>query len=163
MKLSLIVAMSENRVIGRAGELPWHLSSDLRRFKRLTMGHHILMGRKTFESIGRLLPGRTSIVMTRQTNYDVPSGRVARNLKHAIQLAGQDEEAFVIGGGEVFEYALPIADCMYMTIVHAVLAGDAYFPWVDWGEWTQLESQRISADPRNEYDHTFSVYERRDT
>ena len=95
MKLSLIVAMSENRVIGSDGELPWHLSSDLRRFKRLTMGHHILMGRKTFESIGRLLPGRTSIVMTRQTKYDVPSGRVARNLKDAIQLAGQDEEAFL--------------------------------------------------------------------
>lgn len=160
MMLSLIVAMSENRVIGRRNDLPWHLSSDLRRFKRLTMGHHILMGRKTFESIGQLLPGRTTIVMTRQADYDLPGGLVAHDLAQAVRLADQDEEVFVIGGGEVFRETLAMADHLYVTRVHAEIEGDVFFPDVDWNEWNVTERQRFEADERNDYDSTFCVYSR---
>lgn len=158
MKLSLIVAVSDNGVIGQEGELPWHLSSDLRRFKRLTMGHPILMGRKTYESIGRLLPGRTTIVMTRQADYELPGGLVAHELGQAIQFADQDEEVFVIGGGEVFRQALPIADKLYVTRVHAEVEGDVLFPDVDWNKWELAEQQRFVADQRNDYDSTYCVY-----
>lgn len=160
MNLSLIVAMSENGVIGNNGKLPWHLSSDLRRFKRLTMGHPILMGRKTFESIGRLLPGRTTIVMTRQADYELPGGFVAHDLGQAVQIAGQDEEIFVIGGGALFRPTLPIADRLYVTRVHAVIEGDVFFPTVDWNQWQLTEQQHFMADERNDFDSTFSVYAR---
>jgi dihydrofolate reductase len=160
VKRSLIVAMSENRVIGRDATLPWHLSSDLRRFKRLTMGHHLVMGRKTFQSLGRALPGRTMIVLTRQPDLCVPGGLVAHDLEHAFQLAGHDEEVFVIGGADVFRLALPVVDRIYLTLVHASIPGDVYFPPVDWDQWTLRESQRFCADAKNEYDFTFSVYDR---
>ena len=112
MRISLIVAMSENRVIGRGGGLPWRLSADLKRFKHLTMGHHLIMGRKTFESIGRVLPGRTSIVVTRQTDYRAAGVVVARSLSEALHIAATagDDEAFVIGGGEIYRQILPSAD-----------------------------------------------------
>ena len=158
MKLSLIVAVSDNGVIGHEGELPWHLFSDLRRFKRLTMGHPILMGRKTYESIGRLLPGRTTIVMTRQADYELTGGLVAHDLGQAIQIADQDEEVFVIGGGEVFRQALPIADKLYVTRVHAEVEGDVLFPDVDWNQWQLAEQQRFVTDERNDYESTYCVY-----
>ena len=107
MRISLIVALSENRVIGCAGQLPWRLPADLRRFRRLTMGHHLVMGRKTYESIGRLLPGRTSIVLTRQVGYSVPGAIMAPDVDSAIQAAAGDEELFVIGGEVVFAERCP--------------------------------------------------------
>jgi dihydrofolate reductase len=158
MKLSLIVAMSTNGVIGQGDKLPWHLSTDLRRFKRLTMGHHIVMGRKTFESIGQLLPGRTTIVLTRQAGYRLPGGLVAHDLSQALQLASADDQLFVIGGGEIFGQALPLADRLYVTRVHAHVQGDVHFPEVDWGRWRLLERQQYQADERNDFESTFSVY-----
>ena len=161
MNLSLIVAMSDNRVIGRGGKLPWHLSSDLRRFKRLTMGHCLLMGRKTYQSIGRLLPGRRAIVMTRQAGFVVPDGWVAHDLPQVIRLAGSDAQIFVIGGSEVFQQALPLVDTLYITHVHARVEGDVLFPEVGWDEWDLVEQQHFAADTRNEYDYSFCLYRRR--
>lgn len=158
--LSLIVAMSENRVIGREGRLPWRLAADLRRFKRLTMGHHLLMGRKTFESIGRVLPGRTSVVITRQDGYTAAGVVVAYSLDQARQLAGGDDQVFVIGGAEIYRQALPSADRVCLTLIHAQVAGDTFFPELPSADWRLVEAIRHSSDAQNEYDHSFLTYER---
>jgi len=160
MRVSLIVAISENGVIGRDSDLPWRLSADLRRFKRLTMGHHIIMGRKTFESIGRLLPGRTSVVITRQPDYTVEGALVAHDFDGAMRLCGDDDEVFVIGGGQIYNLALPQTERLYVTRVHANVDGDTHFPEIDIKQWRLLEEERFDADDRNEHEHTFSVYER---
>jgi dihydrofolate reductase len=160
MRCSLIVAMSENRVIGRRGGLPWHLSADLRRFKRLTMGHHILMGRKTFESIGRPLPGRTSIVISRQAGYQPEGALLANSIDAAKQLAGDDDELFFIGGGEIYRQVLPAVDRIYMTLVHAEVEGDTFFPPLSMAQWRVTEETRHPADEKNPYDLTFLVYDR---
>jgi len=161
MKLSLIVAMSDNRVIGREGGLPWHLSADLRRFKRLTMGHYLLMGRKTFESIGRPLPGRTSVVITRQSDYQVPEGvLLARSLDEALQMVRNEDEVFVIGGGEIYEQTLPLAGRLYVTHVHAVVDGDTYFPPFDQDAWQVVEQSRHEPDEKNAYPYSFITLER---
>ena len=160
-RVTLIVAMTRQGVIGRAGGLPWRLSADLKRFKALTMGHHLIMGRKTFESLGRVLPGRTSIVVTRQPNYALPKGVLrAANLTEALRLADRDDEAFVMGGGEVFSAALPIADRLHVTEVEADIPGDTWFP--DWEptHWLLISQERHSADENNKYDYTFYVYDR---
>ena len=131
MHIALIVAVSRNRVIGRGGQLPWHLPADLRRFKRLTMGHHLIMGRKTFESIGRPLPGRTSIVVTRRLDYAPPGVLIAGSIPAALQLAAADREVFFVGGGEVYGQALPLCHKIYLTEVAADVAGDTLFPELD--------------------------------
>lgn len=159
--LSLIVAISENAVIGRDGELPWRLSADLRRFKRLTMGHHIVMGRKTFESIGRLLPGRKMIVVTRREEYKPAGVIVARDLSAAIEAAAGDDEVFVIGGGEIYRQAIEMADRIYLTRVHAEVEGDVTFPEIDWSQWRNLEETHHAADAKNQFAHTFAVLTRR--
>ena len=164
MRISLIVAADEDGVIGRAGELPWRLSADLKRFKQLTLGHHLVMGRKTFESIGRVLPGRTSIVISRQPDLPLPEGcRLARNLDAALAIAeaAGDAEAFIIGGGEIFEQALPQAERIYLTAVHVQVAGDVRFPPFNLKEWTLVEDVRQAADLKNEYDHSFRVLDRK--
>jgi dihydrofolate reductase len=161
MRYSLIVAMSENRVIGRDGGLPWRLSADLRRFKRLTMGHHIVMGRKTYDSIGRPLPGRTSVVISRDGNYAPDGVLLARSIDHAKQLASQDTEVFFIGGGEIYRQVLPEVDRIYVTLVHAEVDGDTLFPELDSAAWDLIESMRGGSDEKNEYDHSFLVYDRK--
>ncbi len=160
MKLSIIVAMSKNNVIGRGGELPWRLSADLQRFKRLTMGHPIIMGRKTFDSIGRPLPGRTSIVITRQANYRNVGVLIARSLPEAIRLAGDTDEVFVIGGGEIYSQALPLADRLYMTVVDENTDGDTHFPNWDPGQWRFVEETSHPADAKNLYSMHFRVFDR---
>lgn len=162
-RLSLIVAMSQNRVIGRAGGLPWRLSADLQRFKSLTMGHHLVMGRKTFDSIGRALPGRTSIVITRQTAWQPPAGvLVAHDLAAALALAATDEELFVIGGGEIYRLALPQAERLYLTLVEAEIDGDTFFPEFAPSQWSLASDTPHPADAKNEYPHRFRVYERKE-
>jgi dihydrofolate reductase len=156
--LSLIVAMSENRVIGRNGRLPWHLSSDLRRFKQLTLGHHLVMGRRTFEAIGRLLPGRISVVITRQAGYQAAGALAAGNLDAALGLTAGDGEVFVVGGAEIYRLALPAADRIFLTLVHAQLEGDAFFPAWDEAAWHLVESTRHPRDDRNEYAYSFLTY-----
>lgn len=158
---SVIVAMSENRLIGRGGDLPWHLSADLRRFRRLTTGHAIIMGRKTYESIGRPLPKRRSIVITRQADYAAEGIETAGSLDGALALVAEDEEAFVIGGAEVFREALPRAGRLYLTRVHAEFEGDVYLPPFDEADWTLTNEERHAADERNDFDYSFLVYERR--
>lgn len=139
MRLSLLVAVSTNGVIGANNSLLWHLPEDLKRFKRLTMGHPILMGRKTFDSIGRVLPGRTSIVLTRSEGYDVPGVLKAGTLSEAIGLAAQKDayEAFIIGGGEVYRQALEegVVNRIYLTRVYTELAGDTFFEIPDINQW----------------------------
>ena len=160
MRISLIVAISENRVIGNRGQLPWHLPADLKRFKRLTMRHHIIMGRKTFESIGRQLPGRTSIVITRQHDYNAVGALVAHDLKQALDLAAGDKEVFIIGGAEVYRRALAKVDRVYLTFIHAEVAGDTYFTEFDDSQWTKIDDERHPANENNEFEYSFRVYER---
>lgn len=158
--ISLIVAMSENNVIGRDGDMPWHISDDLKRFKRLTMGHHIIMGRRTFDSIGRLLPGRTTIVLTRQPEFKIDGGLVANHLKEAIDFAGDDPEIFIVGGGEVYQMALPQAEKIYLTRVHTILEGDTTFPVIDWDDWQLIDSEQRRAGAKNDFDFSFQTYQR---
>ncbi|MDP6444307.1 MAG: dihydrofolate reductase [Pirellulaceae bacterium] len=155
MRVSLIVAASENGVIGRDADLPWRLSADLRRFKRITMGHHLLMGRKTFESIGGPLPGRISLVMSRRADY-APSGGVAvADWGQALERAAGDTELFVIGGAQIYELALPRVDRIYLTRVHAHIEGDVKLPELDLSRWRVVDEQQFDADDRNEFSHTF--------
>lgn len=163
MRVSLIVAMSSNRVIGRDGDLPWRLSADLRRFKSLTMDHHIVMGRKTYESIGRALPGRTMLVVTRQAGYEAEFGVVAGSLDEALSVARDagDCEAFIIGGGEIYTQALPLVDRVYLTRVQANIAGDTHFPEVNFADWHHVEEHQFPADEKNDFPHTFAILSRK--
>jgi len=145
-RLSLIVAMARNRVIGRGGKLPWHLPADLKRFRALTMGHHILMGRKTWESIGRPLPGRTSIVITRTPGYAAPGANVVHSLSDALESSRGDSEVFVIGGAEVYRDALPLVDRIYLTELQADFEGDVWFPALAAGQWRAGEREHHPVD-----------------
>jgi dihydrofolate reductase len=159
--LSLIVAMTRDGVIGRGGTLPWRLSADLQRFKALTMGHHLLMGRKTFDSLGRVLPGRTSIIISRQTRLALPDGvKHASSLDHALSLASGDDSLFIIGGAEIYALALPRVERMHVTWVEAAIEGDTQFPQWNPVEWRLASEERHTADPRNQYDYTFAIYDR---
>lgn len=160
MRLSIIVAMTRNRVIGRGGGLPWRLPADLQRFKRLTMGHPILMGRKTYASIGRNLPGRTSIVITHKADFRTDGVLVANSLPDAISLAKGTDEAFVVGGGEIYSQALPLADRMYLTLVETETDGDAVFPNWDPAQWRVVEESWTPADARNPFAMRFQVLDR---
>ena len=163
MRLSIIVAVAANGVIGRGNALPWHLSSDLRRFKRLTMGHHLVIGRRTWESLGRPLPGRRMIVISRSTPT-LPAGvQTAGSLDEAIVLAAatSDDELFVGGGAAIYAMALPIADRLYLTRVEADVDGDVHFPDLDLDDWLEIASERGTVDERNPLPHTFLTYDRR--
>lgn len=140
-QISLIVAMATNRVIGANNRIPWHIPDELKMFKRLTMGHHIVMGRKTYESIGRLLPGRTTVIVTRQRDYAVPGAIIAHSLQDAINAAARDDEIFVIGGAELFREALPIADRLHLTVVEAKPDGDTFMPEFDVTRWREVSRE----------------------
>jgi dihydrofolate reductase len=159
-RLSLIVAMARNRVIGADNRIPWHLPNELRLFKSLTMGHPIVMGRRTFESIGRLLPGRTTVIVTRQADYAVPGAIVAHSVREALAACKGDDEIFVIGGADLFRDTLPIADRLYLTVVDAEPEGDTFMPEIDSRAWREIESQSFPADERHAHAYRFSVLER---
>jgi dihydrofolate reductase len=133
--LSLIVAIAKNRVIGVNNTLPWHLPEDLKRFRALTTGHHIIMGRKTYDSLGRLLPGRTTVIVTRNKDYKVEGAIVVHSLKAAIDACGDDNEAFLIGGAELYKDGLTLANKLYITEINAEYEGDAFFPEFDASKW----------------------------
>lgn len=160
-RISLIVATATNGVIGANNRIPWHLPSELGIFKRVTMGHHVIMGRKTWESINRLLPGRTMVIVTRQSGYRVPGAIVANSLRDALERSAGDEEVFVIGGAELFAAALPIADRLYLTTVEAEPEGDTYMPPIDFREWRETSSEAHAADERNPYAFRYAVYVRK--
>jgi dihydrofolate reductase len=157
MILSIIAALGRHRAIGYRNTLPWRLPADLQRFKQLTLGHHLLMGRKTYESIGRPLPGRTSIIITRQPEFSAAGCLVVHSLEEAIALAQTrgEQEAFVIGGAEIYAQALPHADRLYLTLVDAAPEADAFFPAVDESDWTKTETTQHRADEKNPYAMTF--------
>lgn len=158
--ISLIVAMDEARGIGKDGDLPWRLSSDLKRFKQLTMGHCIIAGRKTYESIGKPLPGRQTVVVTRNPDYTAEGCFVVSSLARAIDLARSrgETEAFIIGGAEIYADALPLADRIYLTQVDARVAADAFFPdqW-DPAEWSVQQATTAPQDEKNQYPSTFKL------
>jgi len=156
MRISLVVAMADNRVIGRDNTLPWHLPADLQHFKRITMGKPILMGRRTWESIGRPLPGRTSIVITRDAAYAAPGCIVAHSVEAALQAAADcADEAMVIGGAEFYGQLLPRADTLYLTRIQADFEGDTFFPELDESEWREVERSDCEPDDRNPYRYSF--------
>ncbi|MEQ8787046.1 MAG: dihydrofolate reductase [Pirellulaceae bacterium] len=159
MRISIIVAVSQNGVIGRDGDLPWRLSSDLRRFKQLTMGGCLVMGRRTFDSIGRVLPGRTSVVLTRGELPEMEGRLVVHSLDEALASC-TGEEAFIIGGGDVYRQALPRADRLYLTTVHADIEGDVRFPEVDQSQWRLVEETFCAAGEKDQHDSTFRVLDR---
>jgi dihydrofolate reductase len=144
-RVSLIAAVAANGVIGRDGGLPWRLPEDLKRFRALTLGHHIVMGRKTYESIGRLLPGRTTVIVTRQRDYAVPGAIVARSIEDALAQCAGDDEVFVIGGAQIYQAALPIADRLYLTEVMAEVEGDTRFPAFDRQRWRERSREPLPA------------------
>ncbi len=160
MKISLIAALSENRVIGRRNALPWRLPADLAYFKQRTMGHHMIMGRRTFESLDGPLPGRTIVVLTRQRGYRAVQARVTHDLDEALGLCPSDEEVFIAGGAEIYQLALPRADCLYLTRIHETFDGDTFFPPVDWSRWKLASREEHGPDRRNPYAYCFEVWEK---
>ena len=163
MIISIIVAMDENRGIGFENRIPWHLPTDLARFKKLTMGHHLLVGRKTYESIGSALPGRQMIILTRNPEFTAQDCIMAETLDEALILAEKrgEKEVFIIGGAEVYREALHRADHLYLTVVHTSAEADVYFPEIDGSNWSQICEQDITADEKNSLATTFKHLVRR--
>lgn len=162
MKISTIVAVAKNGVIGKEGGMPWHLPAELIHFKEVTMGHPIIMGRKTHESIGRVLPGRTNIVITRNKDYSAEGCQVVDSLANAIEVAKKSEgadEIFIIGGQQIYEEALPLLDRIYLTKVDAEVEGDKFFKYNP-SQWTEISSEPHEADDKNQYAYEFKILER---
>jgi dihydrofolate reductase len=159
MRVSLIAAMAENRVIGVNNSLPWHLPDDLKRFRRLTTGHTVIMGRKNYESIGKPLPQRRNVVVTRRTDFQAPGCIVVHSLEEALATAGDDPEVFVIGGAEIYREMLARADRLYLTLVHARIAGDTYFPEFDLREWRETARERHEPNDQHRYACSYITYE----
>ena len=159
-RISLIVAMSRNGAIGKDNRLPWYLPADLKRFKELTMGHTIVMGRKTWESIGRLLPGRRSVIVTRNAGFHVEGAVMAATLEAAIAAGRGDDEVFIIGGEQIFRLAMPIADRIYLTVVETDVEGDTFMPTIDPALWRIVRSESHAATEANPLAWRFEVLER---
>jgi dihydrofolate reductase len=158
-RISIICALAQNRTIGINNSLPWRLSEDLKYFRSLTLGHHILMGRKTYESIGKPLPGRITVIITRG-NFPAPEGvEIAHSLNEAIEICGDDEEIFFVGGAELYGQALPLADRLYLTEIQAEVVGDAWFPEFDRTRWRE-SSRDAHHDDKSGMRYDFVVYER---
>jgi dihydrofolate reductase len=158
--ISIIVAASTNNVIGVQGELPWKISDDLKRFKQLTMGKPIIMGRLTWESIGRPLPGRQNIVITRQPDFSAEGCDVVASPVAALDIAGDAEEVMIIGGGQIYDLFLPKAGRLYVTRVHTEIEGDAFFPVIDADSWELVDREGFGASDANEFAFEFRTYER---
>jgi len=158
-RLSIIAAMDRNRLIGNNNELPWHLPADLKHFRETTMGKPIIMGRKTWESLGRALPGRTNIVITRNTGYKAEGATVVHSLDDAIHAAGDVDEAMIIGGANLYAQALPKADRLYLTEVDGEFEGDAWFPAIDESRWRAESSESHLPDSKNSHPYRFVILE----
>ena len=158
--ITLIVAASDNNVIGKDNDLLWHLPNDFKRFKKLTSDHCIIMGRKTFESLPGILPKRKHIVITRQKDYLVEGVEVVDSLSSAIELALiYDNAPYIIGGGQIYEQALQVADCIEITRVHTIIEGDTYFPDIDLNNWVKTFSESHSEDEKHQFAYTFESYQ----
>lgn len=164
MKISIIAAISENAAIGKENKLLWKLSADMKLFKTHTTGHHVIMGRKTFDSMGsRPLPNRTNIVISRNLDYVVEGCETAISLAEALSLAEQngEGETFIIGGGEIYKLGMYVANTLYITHVHTTIEGDTFFPAIDGEIWELKSKESYKKDDKNEYDFDFSIYERK--
>ena len=161
MKIAIIVATDEQGLIGRENDLPWKLSADLQFFRRTTMGKPIVMGRNTHESIGRPLPGRRNIIVTRQPDYQADGCEVVHSIDEAMQLCDDAEEVMIMGGASLYEQMLPCCHRLYLTKVHARLEGDTWFPAWSEQDWQLLSCEEHKADEHNQFDYSFMLYERR--
>jgi dihydrofolate reductase len=160
--ISFVVAMDENRVIGKNNQLPWHLPEDLKFFKRVTMGHPIAMGRKTHESIGRVLPGRENIVITRKPDYQSENCTIFYSVEDFVKYSReQNDEIFVIGGAEIFKETFAYVDRLYITLIHTEFAGDTFFPEFNLGDWELVSNEKGIKDEKNPYDYDFRLYVRK--
>ncbi|MFC4738817.1 dihydrofolate reductase [Flavobacterium ponti] len=160
--LTLIAAASENNALGKDNDLVWHLPDDFKRFKALTSGHFIIMGRKTFESFPKPLPNRTHVIITRQKDYDVPEGCIVVNsLKKAIEVCPENEEIFIIGGGQIYKQSIEIADKIELTRVHTTVEADAFFPEIDEDVWEVIQSEYHPKDEKHKYDFTYLTFVKR--
>ena len=162
MKISMIAAMTEDRVIGIKNTLPWKLPNDMKWFRQNTMGKPIVMGRKTFESFGaKPLPGRTNIIITRDKSYQAEDSIVVSSIDEALKAAGDVDEVMIIGGASFYEQMLPKADRLYLTFVHAELEGDAWFPEINNNDWNKVEKIDHKKDEKNRYAHSFVILDRK--
>ena len=158
--LSIIVAEAENKVIGKDNDLIWKLPRDMKHFKETTTGHYIIMGRKTFESNGRPLPNRTNVIITRDHNYKAEGCLVVHSLEDAINEAKDDSEAFIIGGGKIYEQAMALVDRIYLTKIHHTFDGDTFFPEIDMNEWNEVDRRDFEPDEKNKYPFTILTLDR---
>lgn len=156
----MIAAVAENNALGKNNDLLWHLPNDFKRFKAVTTGHHIIMGRKTFESFPKPLPNRTHVIITRQKDYKAAGCIVVSSLAEALSVCPANEDVFIIGGGEIYNLALPIADKLDLTKVHHTFEADAYFPEIDPKQWKLTSSEHHNKDEKHQYDYSFESYER---
>jgi dihydrofolate reductase len=161
MRVSLIAAMAENRVIGVDNRLPWHLPEDLKHFRRLTTGHTVIMGRKNYESIGKPLPQRRNIVVSRRPDFQATGCTVVHSIEEAMTVAGDEPEVFVIGGAEIYRQTMARADRLFLTLVHANVDGDTFFPELENGHWQETARERHEPDDRHRFAYSFITYERR--
>ncbi len=156
--ITLIAAASENNALGKDNQLVWHLPNDFKRFKQITSGHYIIMGRKTFESFPKPLPNRTHIIITRQKNYKVEGCHVVNSIEKAIEISPKDEEVFIIGGAEIYNQSIDFADKIELTRVHATFDADAYFPEINLNHWKLIFEEHHAKDEKHNFDFTFQTF-----
>jgi dihydrofolate reductase len=156
--ITIIAAIAKNNALGKDNQLIWHLPADLKRFKKVTMGHHIIMGRKTFDSLGKPLPNRTTIIITRNKNYSQEGCIIVHSLQEAIEAAKADENPYILGGAEIYKQALEIADKLDLTFVHHQFEADVFFPEIDLNIWKESSREDCKADEKNNYNYSFVTY-----
>ena len=163
MIISAIVAMNPDGLIGDQNKIPWHLPADLKYFKKITLGHHILMGRKCFDSIGKSLPGRKNIVVTKNPTFIVTDCIITNSIEEGILIAQQnkEEEMFIIGGGEIYRQSMHLVNKLYLTMVQFNGSGDVFFPQIDYNEWSLISDEKHTSDDKNNYDYSFLIYKRK--
>lgn len=161
MIVSSIVAIAENNGIGKDNQLLWRLPADLKHFKEITTGHTVIMGRKTYESVGKPLPNRRNIIITRNTSLEIPGVEVVNDLEQALALCNADEEVFIVGGAEIYKMAMPATDRIYLTVVHGTFDADTFFPTIDTSVWKETDIVNNEADEKNPFAYTFSTLVRK--
>ncbi|OGT41365.1 MAG: hypothetical protein A3F13_02035 [Gammaproteobacteria bacterium RIFCSPHIGHO2_12_FULL_40_19] len=161
MLISIIAALTTQGVIGRNNTLPWHLPEDLKRFKKITWGKPIVMGRKTFESIGKPLPGRQNIIVTHQKNLFIPGCLIVNSLEEAFEKTKQAQEVFIIGGATLYQSTIDTADFLYLTLIHAIISGNIHFPKIQYEKWEEIEKKDFPADQKNPYPFSFVLLKRK--
>lgn len=159
--ITIIAAIGKNNALGKNNQLIWHLPADLKRFKKITTGNSIIMGRKTFESLGKPLPNRVNIIITRNPKYTTKNGIVVHSLKEAIKIAPKEKQIFIIGGAQIYKQALPIADKLDLTFVHKDFDADAFFPEINLSVWEEEKRENFKANEKNKYDYSFVSFKRR--